>query len=72
MIIALSANAREGVTDNPEQYMLQSSAHHSVTTRVQRTDHNSPEVTAPGTLDLVFVASNALPGFLLLRKVNNS
>lgn len=72
VIIALSANAREGITDNPDQYMLQSSTHHSVTTRMQRTDHDSQGVSAPGTLDLVFVVSNALLGFLLLRKVNNS
>jgi len=72
VIIALSANAREGITDNPDQYMLQSSTHHPVTTREQRTDRNSPGVTAPGTLDLVFVVSNALLGFLLLRKVHNS
>jgi hypothetical protein len=72
VIIALSANAREGITDNPDQYMLQGSTHHSVTTGVQRTDHDSPGVSAPGTLDLVFLVSNALLGFLLLRKVNNS
>jgi hypothetical protein len=72
VIIVLSANVHEGITDNPDQYMVQSSTQHPVTTRAQRTDRNSQRVTAPGTLDLVFVVSNALLGFLLLRKVNNS
>jgi len=72
MIIGLSANALEGITDNSDQYVLQNSKHHPVTTQAQRTDSNSQRVTAPATLDIVFVVSNALLGFLLLRKVNNS
>jgi hypothetical protein len=72
VIIALSANARGGVTDNPDHYRPQNSTHHPVMTQAQRTDRNSQRVTAPGTLDIVFVVSNALLGFLLLRKVNNS
>ena len=70
LIIALSANARDGVTDNPDQYEVQNSTHHPVTTRAQRTDRNSQRITAPGTLDIVFVVSNALLGFLLLSKAN--
>jgi hypothetical protein len=70
LIIALSANAREEVTDNPDQYVLQNSNHHHLTTPAQPTDRNSHRVTAPGILDIVFVLSNALLGFLLLRKAN--
>jgi hypothetical protein len=70
LIIALSANAREGFTGNPDQRVLQDSKHHPVTTRVQRTDRNSRKVAVPGTLDIVFVISNALLGFLLLRRLN--
>jgi len=58
--------------DNPDQYMLQNSKHHPAITRAQRTDRNSKRVTAPGTLDIVFVVTNGLLGFLLLRKVHNS
>jgi hypothetical protein len=72
VIIALSANALEGLTDHSDQYALQDSKHYPITTQVQRTDGNSQRVTAPGILDIVFVVSNALLGFLLLRKVNNS
>ncbi|MGB7933289.1 MAG: hypothetical protein WCH04_13875 [Gammaproteobacteria bacterium] len=72
VIIALSANALEGITDNSDQYVLQNSKHYPITTQAQRTDGNSRRVTAPGILDIVFVVSNALLGFLLLRKVNNS
>ena len=72
LIIALSANAREVITGNPDQHVLQNSKHHPVTTRSQHTDRNGQRVTVPGALDIVFVVSNALLGFLLLRKVNNS
>ena len=72
LIIALSANARDGVTENTDQYVLRNSTHHPVATRAQRTERNSQRLTAPGTLDIVFVISNALIGFLLLRKANNN
>ena len=50
--------------------MLQNSTHHPVTTLAQHTDGNTRKVTLPGTLDIVFVISNALLGFLLLRRLN--
>jgi hypothetical protein len=71
-VIALTANARDVVTDNPDQLVPQNSDHAQVTSRALRTDRNSQRVTVPGTLDIVFVVSNALLGFLLLRKLNNS
>lgn len=72
VIIALSANALEGYGDNSDQYVLQNSKQYPITTQAQRTDGNSQKVTASGTLDIVFIVSNALLGFLLLRKVNKS
>ena len=72
MVISLSANAREGITDNPDQYVLQNSKQHPLTVQAQGIDRNSRRVNAPGALDIVLVLSSALLGFLLLRKVNNS
>ena len=71
VVISLSANAREGITDNPDQYVRQNSKHHPLTIQAQGIDRNSQRVNAPGTLDTILVISNALLGFLLLRKVNN-
>ncbi len=71
-IIASSVTAREDITNTTDQYALQNSKHHPFTTQAHRTDRNSQRVTAPGTLDIVFVIGTGLLGFLLLRKVNNS
>jgi hypothetical protein len=72
VVFSLSANAREGITDNPDQYVLQNSNNHTLTNQAQGIDRSRQRVNAPGTLDVVLVISNALLGFLLLRKVNNS
>ncbi|MGB7934276.1 MAG: hypothetical protein WCH04_19045 [Gammaproteobacteria bacterium] len=71
-IIASSVNAREVITNNTDPYVLQNSTHHPFTTQAHGTDRSSQRVTAPGTLDIVFVLGTGLLGFLLLRKVNNS
>jgi hypothetical protein len=61
-IITLSANAGEGITGTPDQYGLHNSEHQTVMTQARHGDRNSQRATAPDTLDIVFVVSNALLG----------
>jgi hypothetical protein len=51
---------------------LQRDENHQVMTQAPHDDRNSHGSPERDVLDLVFVASSALLGFLLLRKVNNS
>jgi len=69
--IALSVNAREGIDNGTGHYLLQHVEHHQITSQAPHDDRNSHGSPERDALDLVFAASSALLGFLLLRKVNN-
>jgi hypothetical protein len=70
--ITLLANAREGIDNGTGHYVLQRDENHQVMTQAPHDDRNSHGSPERDVLDLVFVASSALLGLLLLRKVNNS
>jgi|GEM_PF-2367411 len=72
VIIAVSVNAREGIENGTDRHLLQHNENYQVTTQATHVDRNSHGSPEQGALDLVFVVSSALLGFLLLRKVNNS
>lgn len=71
MTSALSVSAREGIENGTDNYVLQPTENHQVTSQAPHADRNSHGSPERDVLDLVFVASSALLGFLLLRKVNN-
>jgi hypothetical protein len=72
VIITISADAMEGIVDNNDDYLLQNNQNHQVTTQANPADRDSHKVPARSPLDIVFIVSNALLGFLLLRRANNS
>jgi hypothetical protein len=72
VIITLSVNAQESIQYVTDHYILGNDGNHQVATQVNHADANRDNSLGRGPLDIVFVVSNALLGFLLLRRVNNS
>jgi hypothetical protein len=72
LIITITVNAHEGIQYVTDHYIRGNNGNHQVTTQVNHADGSSRRSHAHGGLDIVFVVSNALLGFLLLRRVNNS
>jgi hypothetical protein len=71
VMATISANAMEGVVYDAEHYKPANNTSGQVTTGVDHADRNSDKIPAKGPLDIVFVVSNGLLGFFLLRKVNS-
>jgi hypothetical protein len=72
LIIAITVNAQDGIQYVTDHYMRGTNVNHQVTNQVNDADGSSRRSHAHNGLDIVFVVSNGLLGFLLLRRVNNS
>jgi hypothetical protein len=70
VLTTLSVEAVESVAYLNDNLSLPRSETHQVTTNAKSASGKSRHSPAGGSLDVVFILSNALIGFLLLRRVN--
>ena len=72
LIITITVNAHEGIQYVTDHYIHGNIGNHQFTTQVSHADGSIRRSHGHGGLNIVFVVSNALLGFLLLRRANNS
>jgi hypothetical protein len=72
VIVTITAEATQDIAFASDNYVLQGRTTHQVTNEVTRANSKNHRSSAGGLLDIVFVVNNAVVGFLLLRRVNNS